>query len=220
MNIIEGIILIILTPFVSLVAFSVFLVSAVVFQKNRRRRWCFVLWFFASGFGMYTLFNVYDFWNYNQTGLTISPINRFCFHFFLPPSDFYDPYVTVPFPFFPQTVKVQYKHRYGGEQSIELKLVNNEPDKFKYDCEADIDLCFRGVVECPAQNIRIEFEKKFLKEHLLSGTNYFLLCQYDVSSRDFLSAEYAATIEIGGEVEAVKNNFPNSCVVIGNGTSE
>ena len=174
----------------------------------------------ATVFGIYTIFNVIDYVGYRSTGLSISPINRFCFRFFLAPPDLYEPYISIPFPSCPQIHKLKYKHRYGGSQSIVFNLVNETPDKFRYVDETELGIEFRGEIRCAGRGVRFAFEKKFEKKHLLQGTNYLFLCGYDVLSRDELSEEYEASIEISGAVENVKAKFPNSIVSICNGTSE
>lgn len=169
--------------------------------------------------GGYSMFNLFDCIRYRRTGLILSPFNQFFFEMFLPPADLHLPCVLLRLHSQPETISIRYRHRYGGPQRVEFRLVNDTPKKYPYSALTKLNISFEGKVICPDGSSR-KFSKSLDEVHLLPGTNGFMLCGYEIATEDALGKEYEVQLKVTGDAYAVRECFPESNIAICNGTSE
>lgn len=187
-------------------------------RKNRRSMGVILIPVILLSGGC-SMFNLFDCMRYWRTGLILSPFNRFCFEMFLPPADLHLPYVQMRLPCQSEAFAIRYRHRYGGLQRIEFRVVNDTPKKRPYSALTKLNLSFEGEVVCPDGRSR-KFSKSLADVHLLPGTNSFMLCGYEIATEDALEKEYEVQLKVIGDVRAVNACFPESNIAICNGTSE
>ncbi len=170
--------------------------------------------------GCYTLFNVYDFIRYQNTGLTISPINQVWFYLFSAPSDLHKPYVQIQLSTVSNEYQTTFKHVYGGAQMVGLGLVNNTPKKFEYGKPDEVNLAFCGNLRSVDMGLSKDFNVVYTNYYLSAGTNYLPICRYEIENVNELRKTYEIRLKVGGDIGFFLKDYPGSFLTIGNGTTK
>lgn len=93
--------------------------------------------------GGYLTFSIFDYVRYRQTGFILSPFNRFCFEMFWSPADLHLPYAMRRLTCQAESVSIRYRHRYGGLQRVEFRIVNDTPKEHPYSALTKLNLFLR-----------------------------------------------------------------------------
>lgn len=210
-----------LMPAISAVIFFASATALLLLAGKRKKRkpMGIILVSVALLAGGYSMFNLFDCIRYRRTGLILSPFNQFFFEMFLPPTDLHLPCVLLPLPNQPEPISIRYRHRYGGQQRVEFRIVNDTPKKHPYSVLTKLNISFEGEVICLDGSSR-KFSKSLDEVHLLPGTNSFMLCDYEITTENALRKEYEVQLKVTGDAGAVRECFPKSSIAICNGTSE
>lgn len=211
-----------LSPAISAVLFLCSAVVLVLFERKQvgHKLRTIALGSFVLLSGGYLTFNIFDYVRYRQTGFILSPFNRFCFEMFLSPADLHLPYAMRRLTCQAESVSIRYRHRYGGLQRVEFRIVNDTPKEHPYSALTKLNLFFEGEVVCSGGVFR-RFAKSLQGGvHLLPGTNSFALCDYEIPTVETLQNEYEIRLRITGDVCATIECFPKSDIAICNATSE
>ena len=211
-------------PYVALVIFLFTSILAIVFTcckvRQRESKIYFVTITITVLSGLYTLFNVCDYFHYRCYGLTRSPFNGIWYYLFLMPADLHKPYKVVTLSATTCEYSVELKHRYGRRQEIVLNLINNTPKEFDCDSPDKINLNFKITVKCADDSMNKDFTRNFATYFLMPGTNQLTLCKYDIDSAKALSKTYKADIKIDGCLDEFLDKYPGSYLTIRNGTTK
>ena len=170
--------------------------------------------------GCYTFFNAYDFIRYQNTGLTISPINQAWFYLFSAPSDLYKPYAQIQLSAVSNEYQTTFMHVYGGAQMVGLGLINNAPKEFEYGKPDELNLEFSGYLCSADMKIAKEFNEVYTNYYLSVGTNYLPICRYEIESIGELRSEYKIKLKIGGDLALFMEKYPGSFLMIKNSTTK
>lgn len=211
-----------LSPFVSALAFLCAVILAIActcwdVRRNEPRIYLAIV-VFAILFGLYTIFNVYDYLNYRRYGLAKSPINEAAFFLFSPPDDLHRPYVVIPLSEATREYVVEFKHRYGGQQEIVLNLINNAPKEFEYGEPDQIDIDAECVVTCVETGEKRISSHSFSSQYLHAGTNSLVIARYSLKEVSSLSRTYKVEIRLNGAIGNLLNLYPGSYLALENGT--
>lgn len=211
-----------LSPVVAILIFILATILAIVctFQNIRLKepRIYFVIVAFSVLSGLYSVFNVYDYFYYQRYGLARSPINELFYSLFSSPRDLYKPYKIVALSATKSEYSLLFKHRYGGRQVVVLNLINNTPKEFEYGNPDKINLGFETTIKGIESNAPQKFSRNFTTYYLSPGTNQLVLCQYDINSKKALSTTYQASLQIDGCLDVFLKKYPDSFIAIRNGT--
>lgn len=149
----------------------------------------------------------------------LTPLNGLSIMFYTP-KDFYSPYNQCLIKENVYKYQLNYIHKYVGDHSVILNVVNNAPKKFDYDNPDRIDLILSVNFNNAGNktNTLFRFDKKIDEYFLNKGTNQIFIATYSFSDMIFKNKPYMADIEIKGNVKKFLSTYPKSFLSIQNTT--
>ena len=149
----------------------------------------------------------------------LTPLNGISIIFYTP-KDFYLPYDQSLIKENVYEYQFNYIHKYVGDHSIILNVVNNTPKKFDYDNPDRIDLTFSVDINNVDNKTKklFRFNKKIDEYFLNEGTNQVFIATYSFTDMIPENKSYIANIEIGGNVNQFLSTYPKSFLSIQNTT--
>lgn len=211
----------ILSPFVVFLVFAVALVLFVAIKWSLpSEKWLVrIVCLFLILSGCFTIFNLFDFWHFRKFGCqAFSPINREWFFICFPPKDLNVPYCSIPLSEKQSVYKIQFNHKYFGDHSVALNVVNNTPKPFDYANPDRIGLAFSTVINMsnkPCQAI-VSDEKSYEGYFLQRGTNVLEISSYDFQTAELLGKAYEITVKVNGNLHEFLQSYPGSYISIRN----
>ena len=136
------------------------------------------------------------------------------------PKQFYSPYSQSLIKENVYKYKLNYIHKFVGDHSIILNVVNNTPKEFDYDNPDRIDLSLSVNLNNADNktNTLFQFDKKIDEYFLHKGTNRIFIATYSFSDIIFKNKPYVADIEIKGDIKKFLSTYPKSFLSIQNTT--
>ncbi|MCQ2331271.1 MAG: hypothetical protein MJZ55_04700 [Paludibacteraceae bacterium] len=210
-----------LSPFAVFFVFVVALVLFVAFKwSSPSEKWLLrIVGAILIISGSFTVFNLFDFWHFRKYGgQAFSPINREWFFICFPPKDLNVPYCRMPLNEKQSEYKIQFNHKYLGDHTVALNVVNNAPKPFDYDNPDRIGLKFFAVVNMinkPCQAL-VSGGKSYGGYFLHRGTNELEIIQYDFQTAELLDADHEMTVKVEGDLHEFLQSYPGSYISIRN----
>lgn len=169
--------------------------------------------------GAFSVFNLFDFWHFRKHGgQAFSPINREWFFICFPPEDLNVPYCRMPLSEKQSEYKIQFNHKYLGNHTVALNVINNAPKPFDYDNPDRMGLKFFAVVNMinkPCQAL-VSGGKSYGGYFLHRGTNELEIIQYDFQTAELLDADHEMTVKVEGDLHEFLQSYPGSYISIRN----
>lgn len=148
-----------------------------------------------------------------------TPLNGLSVMFYTP-KDFYAPYNHCLIKENVYKYQLNYIHKYVGDHSVVLNVVNNTPKKFDYDNPDRIDLALSVNINNEDNKTNILFRcNKNIDEYFLNkGTNRIFIATYSFTDMIYKKKSYMADIKIEGDIKKFLSTYPKSFISIQNTT--